>query len=583
MASIVDSVNRAGAPIRVRLVGRRLLAGLGLGLVGGAALAGVAYWLRVEPRPAIVAATAGLGLAVGAWVARARRLSLHELSLYLDHKLGTKEAISTALTVHGSTEDRDLDTVSLLVERAETALRETDLAKAAPRFWSKLHASVPLGAALSVAVCLVDPRPVPPAPSPPPNAERVDESVAAELEQVLDTLEKVTPRDPAQEKRLDALAEKARSLKEKVRRGASKRDVQSELAELSRGVLAEKLSFGDGAERAGLESALEELGEPSLQGAKEALEDRDLTELDAEMSRLANELEKESRAKARKALEEAAKAAREEGAPGVAKNLEDQAKKLEERGRQADALKETAKQLEQQLSEQGKRDLEEFEKTGDPAAKQRLAEEVAQELSKLGDGEREELAKKLREGAERTAADPKASEQDREAAKRAEDLARELDTAAGKEQLERQLKELAKDDAPSTEAKNQELLREAQAGLDQAKREAGQAGPSTDSTASPSGTPGASSGDAPKTKKRRGAPTDRSSGKSLKARANTSVRDGTTLPITKTGRTGSRPGETANRAGKAALGQVSAEEVDGVSRSDVPEEYREQVGRYFEP
>ena len=118
MASIVDSVNRAGAPIRVRLVGRRLLAGLGLGLVGGAALAGVAYWLRVEPRPAIVAATAGLGLAVGAWVARARRLSLHELSLYLDHKLGTKEAISTALTVHGSTEDRDLDTVSLLVERA---------------------------------------------------------------------------------------------------------------------------------------------------------------------------------------------------------------------------------------------------------------------------------------------------------------------------------------------------------------------------------------------------------------------------------------------------------------------------------
>jgi hypothetical protein len=583
VTSIVETLNRAGAPIRARLVGRRLLAGLGLGLVGGATLAGVAYWLRIEPRPAIVAAASGLGLAVGAWVARARQLSLHELSLYLDHKLGTKEAISTALSFQSGAEDQDSDTVSLLVARAETALREMDLAKAAPRFWSKLHASLPVGAALSAAVCLVDPRPSPPVPSPPPHTEQVDESVAAELERVLDTLEKVTPRDPAQEKRLDALAEKARTLKEKVRKGASKRDVQSELAELSRGVLAEKLSFGDGAERAGLESALEELGEPSLQGAKEALEDRDLTELDAEMSRLANELEKESRAKARKALEDAAKAAREQGAPGVAENLEEQAKKLEERGRQADALKQAAKQLEDQLSDLGKKDLEELEKTGDPEAKQRLAEEIAEKLSKMSDAESQELAKKIEEEAKRTAADPNASKQAQDAAKRAEALARELGTAEGKAQLERQMRELAKDDVPSPEAQNQELLRSAQAALDKAKRDAGQGGPSPEATGSPSGAPGASSGEAPKTKKRRGTPTDRSSAKSLKSRANTSVRDGTTLPITKTGRTGSRPGETANRAGKAALGQVSAEEVDGVSRSDVPEEYREQVGRYFEP
>jgi hypothetical protein len=582
VASIVETLNRAGAPIRARLVGRRLLAGLGLGLLAGGALASAAYWLRVEPRAAVVAATAGLGLAVGAWVARARRLSLHELSLYLDHKLGTKEAISTALSLQGSAEG-DPGTVALLVERAESALRESDLAKAAPRFWSRLHASVPLGAALSVAVCLIEPRPAPPEPPPPPHAEQVDEGVAAELELVLDTLEKVTPRDPAQEKRLDALAEKARSLKEKIRKGASKRDVQSELAELSRGVLAEKLSFGDGAERAGLESAIEELGEPSLQGAKEALEDRDLTELDAEMSRLANELEKDSRAKARKALEDAAKAAREQGAPGVAKSLEEQAKKLEERGRQADALKQAAKQLEDQLSDLGKKDLEELEKTGDPEAKQRLAEEIAEKLSKMSDADSQELAKKIEEEAKRTAADPNASKQAQDAAKRAEALARELGTAEGKAQLERQMRELAKDDVPSTEAQNQELLRSAQARLEEAKREAGQGGPSTEATGSPSGAPAASSGDVTKTKKRRGAPTDRSSAKSLKARANTSVRDGTTLPITKTGRTGSRPGETANRAGKAALGQVSAEEVDGVSRSDVPEEYREQVGRYFEP
>jgi hypothetical protein len=518
---------------------------------------------------------------VGAWVARQRRLYLHELSLYLDHKLGTKETLSTALTVQES-KDGDADTVSLLVERAEALLREFDLKRAAPRFWSKLHATVPVGAALSVAVCIVDPRPTPPALAPPPDVEQVDTTLAAELERVTETLEKVTPRDPAQEKRLEALADKARSLKEKVRRGASKREVQSELAELSRGVQAEKLSFGDGSERAGLESALEEMNEPSLQSAKEALEDRDLTELDAEMSRLANELEKESRAKARQALEDAAKAAREEGAPGVAKSLEEQAKKLEERGKRADALKETAKQLEQQLSEQGKSDLENFEKTGDPESRQRLAGEIAEKLSKLSDEERKGLIESLREDAKRTEADPNASKKARDAAKRAEELAKALESAAGKEELERQMRELAKDPDPSTEAQNQELLGAAQAALEQAKRNAGKSGPATDASADPTGDPGGGSV-APKTKKRRGAPTDRSSAKSLKARANADVRDGTTLPITKTGRTGSRPGETANRAGKAALGQVSAEEVDGVSRSDVPEEYREQVGRYFEP
>jgi len=32
-----------------------------------------------------------------------------------------------------------------------------------------------------------------------------------------------------------------------------------------------------------------------------------------------------------------------------------------------------------------------------------------------------------------------------------------------------------------------------------------------------------------------------------------------------------------------ALGAAGPGEVSGVNRSDVPEEYREQVGRYFEP
>jgi hypothetical protein len=49
------------------------------------------------------------------------------------------------------------------------------------------------------------------------------------------------------------------------------------------------------------------------------------------------------------------------------------------------------------------------------------------------------------------------------------------------------------------------------------------------------------------------------------------------------GRTEGRAGESANLRGTGALGQVGASEIEGVTRGDVPEEYREQVGRYFQP
>ena len=49
------------------------------------------------------------------------------------------------------------------------------------------------------------------------------------------------------------------------------------------------------------------------------------------------------------------------------------------------------------------------------------------------------------------------------------------------------------------------------------------------------------------------------------------------------GRTPGRAGETANKAGTGQLGVVGPSEVGAVERSEVPEEYREQVGRYFQP
>jgi hypothetical protein len=42
-------------------------------------------------------------------------------------------------------------------------------------------------------------------------------------------------------------------------------------------------------------------------------------------------------------------------------------------------------------------------------------------------------------------------------------------------------------------------------------------------------------------------------------------------------------GESANQLGTGSLGAVGPTEIGAVEGTDIPEEYREQVGRYFEP
>jgi hypothetical protein len=44
-----------------------------------------------------------------------------------------------------------------------------------------------------------------------------------------------------------------------------------------------------------------------------------------------------------------------------------------------------------------------------------------------------------------------------------------------------------------------------------------------------------------------------------------------------------KAGATANQRGTGDLRTVGPGEVDGVERSDVPEEYREHVRQYFQP
>ncbi len=58
---------------------------------------------------------------------------------------------------------------------------------------------------------------------------------------------------------------------------------------------------------------------------------------------------------------------------------------------------------------------------------------------------------------------------------------------------------------------------------------------------------------------------------------------GKPMPGVVMGRTAGKAGDTASVQGQGALGGAAASEIGAVERSDVPEEYREQVGRYFQP
>jgi hypothetical protein len=160
--------------------------------------------------------------------------------------------------------------------------------------------------------------------------------------------------------------------------------------------------------------------------------------------------------------------------------------------------------------------------------------------------------------------------------------------------LEEALKEMAKAPPPgSEEGDRQRSLDDAEDGAGEAERQlggipvplpmpGGQPGKGGPQGGDDKGTPlaGPSEGGGPGSHK---GVTGVIEGGEMRARASARMNKGTPMPGVVMGRTAGKAGETANVRGVGALGQAAAGEVGGVERSDVPEEYREQVGRYFQP
>lgn len=636
-----DAFSKWAGRVRTRLALGLVLTGAAVGLAAGAGAAAAAWKLRQGPVRPWTAAGGLIGAAAGAVIARRRRLSDTEVALYLDGKLGANEVVATAVELGkpapasgpGSKKGKDAAGENTrrvqAQDSAAAAARESDpdvnpgyvvvLAQAADalekatskqvraRLWRPWHAGVPVAAGVIAYLSWIPLPPAPAAPPPPPGSELVKIAEVAGLEKVI-ALAELNARDDAQRERLKKLAEEARKLQQKLKEGVEKREAMSDLAKLKEGLVAERLSLGEGEERQGLESALGKMAEnPDLKDAAKALGDRDLTSFDEEMEKLANKLEKQDREKAKKALEEAAEAAKQAGAPNVAKSLKEQAERLGKKGAENDALKELAKELGDSLPDDAKEALKDMQQNGSSKSQQKLAEKMNEALKKLSPDERKRLAENLKKQAGKMSPDEMGEGPSKE---ELEDMAKKLESEEGMKELEEQLKEMAKED-PSGDGQREESLEDAEKGLGEAERQlgvpmpmdAGGSGQKGDkggagkdgkggkdakggdgngdgSGDSKDAQPGHSEGGGPGDHKGQTGVVD---GPGMKARADAKVNKGQPMPGITLGRTLGRPGETAKEKGTGALGDAAASEIGGVDRSVVPEEYREQLGRYFTP
>jgi len=597
-----DTFTRWAGRVRRRLALERVLTGAAVGLAVGAAASAAAWQTRHGALRPWMAAGGALGAVVGAGVARRRRWKDGEVALYLDGRLAAEETISTAIEL-GGRDDKDDPARAVVITRAVDVLEKASPKDARPSFLRPWHAAIPVAAA---AIGYLSWIPLPPAPvtqGKPPGADTVQIADLKGLEKIIE-LEGATARDPEQKKRLEKLAADAKKLRDKLKQGAEKREVQADIAKLKDAITAERLSLGDGEQRQGLESALGKLAEnPDMKDAAKALGDRDLVQFDEEMEKLANKLEKADRERAKKTLEEAAEAAKKQNAPDVAKALEEQKKRLEEQAKKSEKLRELAKAIGEGLSEDAKEALKDLEGGGAGGEEQqKLAEKLEEALGKLTPEERKKLAENMKKQASQAEGEAMGEGPGKQQMK---ELAEQLDTPEGQKRLEEELRKMAEEPpAGSEEGELQKRLEDAQRGAGEAEGGLGGApmpmpmagqgsggkpgngskpGGGKDGKGGKDGSDpfaGHSEGGGPGDHKGQTGVVD---GDGVKSRADARVNKGKPMPGIVMGRTAGRAGDTANIQGTGALGQAAAGELGAIERSDVPEEYREQVGRYFQP
>lgn len=589
--------DRWAGRVRRRLLVRRVLTGLALGLALAVVPAVVAWRTRHGALRPVCVALGVVGAAAGALIARRKRWSDVDVALWLDDRLDTEEAITTAVALPGGAEEDDFRAV--VVTTATSALSNADATRVRPTVLRPLHALAPIALAALVVLARA---PLPPAPvvAQAPGEARVQLAQVEGLKRVA-KLAEARARDPQQRERLDQIARDAEKLRADLEKGMEKREALDRIAKLRDAIAAERLTLGEGEKRAGLEAAISKLQQSeTTKDAAKALGDHDLEKMDAEMERIANAREQRDREEAKRTLEDAAAAAKAAGAPDVGKALDDEKKSFEERERRAEALRDLEKAMEDAgvASDEQKSEAEALDRKGTDEAAKKLADAMGKALEKLTPEQRKKLAEKLAKQAKKggkAQSDP----QD------LKDMAKDLSTPEGQKKLEDELKDMADADDESQEAKGAGELGDAEEGAEGAEGDIngegqqpgmGQ-GPGKGQGRSevPIPLPGSGSNDASGDDPGGGGHhhdtgtgphnghTNQVDADSLRSRARGPISRAPGMPGSTTGWTPGKNGGTANVQGTGGLTAAAPGEIDGVDHSDVPKEYREQVRQYFQP
>jgi hypothetical protein len=550
------------------------------------------------------------GVAAGLVRARRRAWSSLDIALYLDRKLGADEAIVTAFELPDSSARG----------HAEEALARAPREALDVPVLVRHHAVLPFAVLAFALAARVD-VPVVALPPSTPGGDLVTLGHVGGLERI-EKLATVSGRDEAQRQRLAAIAKDAKRLREDLAKGLERREAQDRASRLGEAIRNERLSLGAGEERKGLESAIARLEqEAATRDAARALADHDLESMDRDLERRANSREREDRDRAKRALEDAERAAKESGANGVAKALADQKKQLDRRAKRADTLRELARAMGNDPAVSKK--LDAFDSNPSDATAEALAGALADALGKLTAEERSALAEKLRDGkrAKGRALSP-------------EELGKLAERAAspeGAKELERTLREQANQDEETDESRREDALNDAEQGSEDAEQDlsgessgrsasGGDAGPGAGAGAgsgsgstpgvaagrgrgrgagsgsgsgsgagagagsgqSGTGSGGAGGGHDTGTGDHHGS-TPQVTGGTLKSRARGPMNRAELMPGTTTTWKPGQAGGTADVLGTGAVGRAGQAEVEGAERSDVPQEYREQVHKYFRP
>jgi len=588
------SFERWARSVRIRRTLRYVLHGTSLGLVVGIAFALGCWALGHGGLRPFALVSAVIGAAGGYALARRRAFSDADVALYLDSCLGSREAIATALELP------DGDASHPIRAAALTALTEGDRRSARPRILTRHHLALPASLAAIGWIAFL---PLPQKPPPPPGTAEVRLEDVPGLVKI-EKLRELEARDPVQKERLEKMARDAERLRRELREGMERRKAQAEIARLRDAIAAERLSLGDKENRAGFEAAMARLSaEPSLRDAAKALGDRDMKGFDEALEQLANAREQRDRELAQRALEEAEELARREGAKDVAEMLKQSRELMERRRARAELLRELAEALKDSVGEP----LEDFDADPSDASAERLADALAKALEQLSPEERKRLAERLQKQIGKGTLSPDAEGS-------LEDWAEYLATPEGQRELLEELRRLAEQDFENDEARRQEALEDAERGGAEAEGDvqgrsvpipvpgpgtpapgpsAGGKGPESgsgnesgnaagNSSGNASGEPAGGKGDDTGRGKHDGR-TDPVPADELRARAQGRIDERVPMSRVEMGRGAAKAGETANVQGTGALREVGESEVSAVERSEIPEEYREQVGRYFQP